>query len=310
MIILKLKAGLGNQLFEYAYARSLALRSNTELKLDLSWFEKIPGKDTSRTYDLKHYKIVAEVANPTDFPLRYNKLYNLYKKIIGKIKRDFFGENDYIFYPKYTAPIAKNKTVCVEGHFNSEKYFVEHSDIIRKELTLKEPLSPIAKEAEDELTRFKDAGKTLVLLHVRRGDYVTNNQAQAFHGTKGEDYYKDAIAKIKKELTHQSILDDQIVFVLASDDLVWVNAVIVPLLSGIQYVILSRPGVTNYEEIYLMSCCTHFIIANSSFSWWGAWLSTTAEISGGKKMVIGPLKWVNDLSVKTTDVLPESWIRI
>jgi len=309
MILLKLKAGLGNQLFEYAYARALAIRSNTELKLDLSWFENMSEKDTVRTYDLGHYNIVAEIATPKDFPLRYNKFYKFYKKVTGKIKRDVFGENDFTFHPKYAVPVSKNKTVYAEGHFNSEKYFAEYGDIIRKELSLKEPLSPIAKQAEGELIGFKDMGKTLILLHVRRGDYVTNTHAQAFHGTKGEEYYKDAIARIKRELTHQSILDDQIVFVLASDDLIWVNAVIVPLLHGIQHVTLSRSGVANYEEIYLMSLCNHFIIANSSFSWWGAWLLTTATNAGGNKIVIGPNKWVNH-SVKTPDVLPVDWIRI
>lgn len=310
MILLKLKAGLGNQLFEYAYARALALRSNTELKLDLSWFENRSERDTVRTYDLSNYNIVAEIATPQDFPLRHNRFYNLYRRVTGKIKRDILGENDFTFLPKYTVPVPKGKTVYVEGHFNSEKYFADYSDTIREELTLKKPLSPIAKQVESELTSLKDAGKTLVLIHVRRGDYITNAHAQSFHGAKGVDYYKDAISRIKRELTHQSILDDKIVLVLASDDLIWVDAVITPLLHGVQHITLSRSGVENYEEIYLMSQCNHFIIANSSFSWWGAWLSKTAELAGGNKIVIGPAKWVNAASVKTPDVLPVNWIRI
>ncbi len=297
MLILKLKAGLGNQLFQYAYARARALRSNTDLEIDTSWYNNISPKDTVRTFDLSHYNIQAKLHN------RHQSRYGQFlKKVWNKVKRDIFKENDFTFYTKYFSPIPKSKVLYVEGYFNSEKYFLDYSDVIRKELSLKNPLGQKAAAAELYIKNLITENKIPVLIHVRRGDYITNQNAAHFHGIKTNTYYTDAITTLKEKLGSDF---NTVVFILASDDIEALQNDIVPLLNNSQYHILSNPDIKNYEEIYLMSLCSHFIIANSTFSWWGAWLSNNKN-----KVVIGPKEWVSNPKIKTPDVLPSNWIQI
>lgn len=299
MIVFRLKAGLGNQLFQYAYARARALRSNTDLKIDISWYKNISPKDTPRPFDLVHYNIQAEVIESSTPESKYT---TLLRKVWGKIKRDVLKENDFTFYPKHFSPVNSNKTIYLEGYFNSEKYFLDYSDVIRTELTLKKPLGTEAQKTETLFTSLTNSGKIPVLIHVRRGDYVTNKNAAQFHGIKTNTYYQDAISRIDDLLKEDK---EHMVFILASDDVPALHTEIVPLLNNREFHILSHPSITNYEEIHLMSLCKHFIIANSSFSWWGAWLSHNTN-----KIVIGPKEWVSNPNIKTPHVLPDSWIRI
>lgn len=307
MIILKLKAGLGNQLFQYAYARSLALRSKADLAIDLNWFSNIAPGDTPRIFLLDKYNLPQSV-QVTNQPSP-SRAARLFARIKAKISRDFFKYSDHVYYPRLAkaVPAAQNKDVEVEGFWNTEKYFEDFEGVIRAELALKSPLGAAANASE---SRLKELAKTdaLALLHVRRGDYVSNSKALQHHGLSGLDYYAEA-AKIMQEKIRGA--GRKPLFMLASDDMDWVRENIIPLLNGAPYEILSNPAeIKDYEEIYLMSLCQHFIIANSSFSWWGAWLSKSAEHEGMEKIVIGPKRWIADPSVDTSDVLPERWIKI
>ncbi|MBU3668630.1 MAG: alpha-1,2-fucosyltransferase [Candidatus Taylorbacteria bacterium] len=304
MLILKIKAGLGNQLFQYAYGRARALRSNTNLVIDTSWYNEIPEVDTKRTFDLHRYNIVCDVLSASESKSLQKPIQKFLRKVIGKIKRDIFGENDYTYYPKYSKKISPFSKEYIEGYFNSEKYFLDFADQIRKELTLKENLGDIAWKAETEIRQCAHENMVPILIHVRRGDYVTNVHASSFHGTKDNSYYISSIERMNTELERQGDTRKKM-YILVSDDVNALKTEIVPLLGNDAYIILSRPGIQNYEEIYLMSLCSHFIIANSSFSWWGAWLSTHKN-----KIVIAPKVWVNNPKIKTPDVLPEGWIAV
>lgn len=306
MIILKLRAGLGNQLFQYAYARALALRSKTNLAIDLNWFSNIAPGDTKRTYGLNTYNLPDSV-KLVDRPSP-SKIVQLYRKVIAKISRDIFKYSDHKYYPRLAKPVNPNIETEVEGFWNTEKYFTDAEEIIRKELTLKVPLGIEAIQKEALLLEL---GKTspLVLLHVRRGDYVTHAGANKHHGLSGLDYYTESIKVMLQKLKEQNLTNP--IFMLASDDMDWVKENIIPLLNDAQYEILSNLNVIkDYEEIYLMSLCHHFIIANSSFSWWGAWLSHKAKDGGKEKIVIGPKRWVMDAGKDTSDVLPDRWIKL
>lgn len=337
MITLKIKAALGNQLFQYAYARAISLRAKAELVIDTSWYSSIPSKDTPRIFLLDKYNINAAIKNTgatdTQNKSKFSSiasLSSLAHKIYSKINRTLFKYSDYVFYPKLnTRPDGS----IVEGFWNTELYFKEFADTIRKELTLKNPLGEKALAKEGHLKQMIQDGRILVLIHVRRGDYVTNAHAASFHGAKGTEYYNDAIQRLRDELGLLGLIDTnkidagkisaqqntpqsttKITFILSSDDIEWVKESIVPLLQNVpnaNYEILSdMPNIKDYEEIYLMSLCHHFIIANSSYSWWPAWLSTTATKQGLQKIVVGPKKWTNDPNVNTKDVLPTDWIRI
>ncbi len=307
MIILKLRAGLGNQLFQYAYARALALRSKADLAIDLNWFSNIAPGDTPRSYTLDKYNLPPSV-RITDRPSP-SKAVQLFRKIKAKISREVLKRSDHAYYPRLAkaVPAAQSRDVEVEGFWNTEKYFRDFEDVIRAELTLKTPLGIAASAAESKLKELSRTS-TLVLLHVRRGDYVTRAESSRHHGLSGLDYYAEAI-KIMQEKLRSA--DRKPLFALASDDMDWVKENIIPLLKGMPCEILSNPAeIKDYEEIYLMSLCQHFIIANSSFSWWGAWFSKSAEHGGAEKIVIGPKRWVANPSIDTRDVLPERWIKL
>lgn len=135
-----------------------------------------------------------------------------------------------------------------------------------------------------------------VSLHVRRGDYVSNLTINQFHGTCSLEYYNQAIAQIAKKVETPH-------FFVFSDDPEWVKSNL-----KIDYsitIVDHNNADKNYEDIRLMSLCKHHIIANSSFSWWGAWLCRNPN-----KIVIAPLKWFNDKSINTTDLIPDGWIKI
>lgn len=317
MIILRLKAGLGNQLFQYAYAKALAIRSNSSLLIDASWYNNINSKDTLRVFLLDKYAISAPVSEKSN-GYRYHKLYEILIKIVSKIRRTFFKRNEYTYYPKLAQPISipDNQPYIIEGYWNVEKYFEEYSDIIKKEFQLKSPLGIYGSSIERKLLDSIIAGNILTLLHVRRGDYISNIHAQAYHGAKDISYYEKALKELSKNLAETKV--EKLQFILSSDDVDFLKTDIIPLIKKIypqlideQITILTNQEMLpSYEELHLMSLCHHFIIANSTYSWWAAWLSGTAEKLGQKKIVIGPKQWVNNPNEKTPDVLPPDWITV
>lgn len=173
--------------------------------------------------------------------------------------------------------------------FQSEKYFKEIKDVIRNEFTLKDPLSPTAQELKDRIVSSNNP----ISLHVRRGDYVSNFKTNQYHGTCTIDYYEKAVEIIKGKIQSPT-------FFIFSDDIEWVKE----NLKIEDAVYVSNPLLTECEELILMSTCSHHIIANSTFSWWGAWLNPNND-----KIVIAPKKWTNKKNLNK-DVLPSSWLQI
>lgn len=299
MIILKLKAGLGNQMFQYAHARALALQSGTELKLDLSWYDNQPAKDTRRYYGLSHFNIQADTAASLEAAAYSSPAKILLRKAVQKIKRGVFGYSDFVFHPAEAKAVSPTKNMFIEGYWNSEKYFMNCEAAIRSELTLREPLGLTALGVKKEIELAVQKELIPVLVHVRRGDYVSNPHASSFHGVQGAAYFKEALEELAGLLGDSS---NRIMYFVSSDDAAWVKENI-PFEHPTYFI--SHPDIRDYEEMYLMSLCSHFIISNSTFSWWGAWLSTSSE-----KIVIGPKRWVADPRVNTRDVMPDNWVRI
>ncbi len=292
MTILKLQAGLGNQMFQYAYARRLALETNSELKIDLWWYTNQAKIDTQRTYGLSDFNIQESFATEKEVHLYHSLAYRLYRKVKKNIERRIFNRSDFVYYP-----IKPKKNAYLEGFWNSEKYFKKYEDIIRKELSLKTELGNEAKLIQNEII---NSTKTTVLIHIRRGDYILNPHASTFHGVKDVSYFENALQTLKSKLGE---VEQHIHIFVVSDDITWAKENVNFGTSSVTFV--SRPEIKDYEEIHLMSLCQHFIISNSTFSWWGAWLSTSKN-----KIVIGPKQWVNDPSIDTRDVMPPEWIRV
>lgn len=289
MLIIRLKAGLGNQMFQYAFGRVLSLQRNEELFLDLSAYENIADRDTPREYKLDNFNIKAKKASQEQVAPYITKLQILKRKI----ERNLFYRNNY----KYHRYITNSKSEYFEGWWQNEEYFVHHADIIRSELSLKEPLSTPARSISQSIDGAQKEGSITVSIHVRRGDYVTNPFAATFHGVVDIAYYEKAIAEM-----HSRFPEKKLVFFIFSDDINWARENII---KNENSVYVSGPDIAYYEEIHLMSLCDHHIIANSSFSWWGAWLNPKQS-----KVVIAPSKWANDTSIDTSSATPPSWIRI
>lgn len=252
MIIVRLKGGLGNQMFQYAAGKTLALKNNTELRLDISYFDfKLPGI-TRRTYNLDVFNISAKIIK-TSF--------------LSFVLRNIFDRS---------------------GYFQSPKYFEGYEEIIRKDFTLRESLAGKSAELLNEIKNCASVG-----VHVRRGDYVGNKT----HPVLGIAYYKRGIEYISSE--HQ--IDKIYIF---SDDIEWCEK---NIQFGYPVIFVGEEHAGKYGEnhLILLSACKNLIIANSTYSWWSAWLSENQS-----KIVVAPQKWFADDQIDTKELIPENWVRL
>jgi len=218
----------------------------------------------NRKYSLGVFNIKSD-AGFTD--KKQNKLF----KSIDKIK---------IYFNLYT-----NK------YYLGEKYFQKITDQLRHEFTLKNPLTEKTTALKQDIIK----SPVSVSIHIRRGDYVDNPKTNKYHGLCDLQYYCDAVNTVKEKIG-----GDFKIFIF-SDDINWAKKNI-KFPCEINFVFDSE--ITDYEEMYLMSLCKHNIIANSTFSWWGAWLNINPN-----KIVIAPKKWFNNKKV-TQDIIPNNWIKI
>ena len=177
----------------------------------------------------------------------------------------------------------------LDGNWQSEKYFGKHADVIKKDLRILTSPSPENKKWGEFISQ-----NNCVCLHVRRGDYVTDSIAKQHVGTCSIDYYNRAIEYVADRVNDP-------VFIVFSDDIPWARAHI-PICSPVYYMTHNN-GDTDYEDLRLMSLCNHFITANSSFSWWGAWLGDYED-----KIVVCPERWYND-GMKN-NIIPDRWVKI
>ncbi len=279
MIIVNLKGGLGNQMFQYACGRALALRTRDELQIIAEGLEAANAiGDLYRPFSLQKFAIAGEVIGKNEIPL-WHRLYSLFEQ---KVLRRFYVH----FEPSL---FSKKGTVYLNGYFQSEKYFADYADTIRRELRIQDPLGAAAADTASIVTN----DDVSVSLHVRRGDYVTHPE---FGGIADVSYYQRAVAKMQQRVPHAH-------FYVFSDDIEWCrNNLALPK----DAVFVSGTEMQDYEELHLMSLCRHNIIANSSFSWWGAWLNANPD-----KIIIAPSRWAHGKKEKDfRDIIPERWIRV
>ena len=290
MIIVQLKGGLGNQMFQYATGLHLSVLRKTELKLDTSFFN-IPGNYTQRHYELDVFGIKATLATAeeiTSFRSTSSWRYARYlqRKFPYFFNKAYIAESGHAYHPLF---VHYPKNTYLEGFWQSEKYFSSIAPAIRNTFSFKEPLN----EANAALAeRIKTTAS--VSIHVRRGDYISNPIASGYHGICEAPYYQNAIKYLQAK--HSDIH----VFIF-SDDLEWVKQNLKFDLPA-EY-INHNTGSNSHIDMQLMSLCKHNVIANSSFSWWGAWLNTNPA-----KIVIAPANWFTDKATDWSDVYAKSWI--
>jgi hypothetical protein len=295
MILLSIKGGLGNQMFQYACGRAVADRLGTELKLDLSFLNQIPMDKnlTKRDFELDNFTISARIAKKSEInqyvpDLPFTKFWLLYFKLLRIINyRHIFHEKTSLIYNSKIELVKDN--TYLSGYWQSEFYFSKIAGLIKSEFRLKDKLS---EDTNKILTQI--AERNSVSLHIRRGDYL-NKINENVQGVLSLDYYKSAVNII------QSKVENPFLFVF-TDDIKWVAE---NFKVDIPFCIVERDNPEkSYEDLWLMSRCNHHIIANSSFSWWGAWLNPTVS-----KIVIAPKNWIVKMPINSS-IFPDNWIRI
>lgn len=283
MIISRIVGGLGNQMFQYAAGLALARHHNVPFFLDTRGY----AQDRLRTFTLSHFAISASLSDGDHLPTP-EQIRSPLVRLIPWFHRPrglrIYREYSLAFDP--TLPTHGNN-MYLDGYWQSEKYFSAIATEVRQEFSLREPLD----STNAELTK-KMMVEESISLHVRRGDYVNH----PLYATCSLAYYHAAIDRIRT--THPAAT----VYVF-SDDPAWVKANITTDLP-VTYVTHNQ-GSADYKDLVLMSACRHHIIANSSFSWWGAWLGQAAG-----KIVIAPNAWYTDPTKDTRDLLPTDWITL
>ena len=280
MIIIKLKGGLGNQMFQYAFGRLLAAQNNAEVKFEFSGDKK----DTQREYKLDKFNTSVQFAGPEEAnKLRYP--FGFASRVVEKIKTGVLKRYNIGYEPG----LLGRKNGYLEGYWQSYKYLEPIKDILAKELALKEPVDQKHKTI---LEKMRDTNS--VCVQVRRGDYVTDPKTSSEHLVFGLEYYDKAFELLKTKVT------DPVLFVF-SDDIEWCrnNLKLDPP------VFFADPAIPDYEDFALAARCKHNIIANSSFGFWAAWLNDNPG-----KVVIAPKKWNNKYQKEYDNLLPPEWIKI
>jgi hypothetical protein len=278
-------------MFQYAAARRLAAVHHTSVRIDTSWYNNVPPGATPRSYELHKLQITGERANRWETigtnGVRKSRPHELPVALVRKVRPRyrFFGERHFQFDP---AVLDLPDGVCLFGYWMSEKYFADATEIIRREFEFRDTAS-----AENEDWASKMVEGDSVAVHVRRGDYASRATPQ---GICGVDYYRRAVAEARQRLSDPH-------FFVFSDDLEWARENL-DLGSDAEFVNQNR-GAASHEDLRLMSRARHNIIANSSFSWWAAWLNRNES-----KIVVAPQKWMHDPSFDTRDVLPGGWIPV
>ncbi len=288
MIISNIIGGLGNQMFQYAAGRALALSLNTELYLDIGGFDSYR---LHNGFQLSHvFSLPARISGHSDtrklLGWQASKIRILsHPKFAWLRKRALVVEPYFDFWAGFfDAP----SDCYISGYWQSEKYFAKHADRIREEFSFHLQLD----DRNAEIVR-RMKGSNSVSLHIRRGDYVNNPKTLAVHGLCDIDYYQAAVELVSARVVSPS-------FFVFSDDIAWARENL-KMVFPCEF-IGHNQGEDSYKDMQLMSVCSHHIIANSSFSWWGAWLNPEPQ-----KIVIAPKKWFAD-GRKVPDLLPESWV--
>lgn len=292
--------GLGNQMFQYAYARYVQIKFHGTLQLNISAFQK-----EKREYALQNFSIPEDIticspilgkAETLFFRFRRRWIYFLYKKKkkhpeqlyqISSQKGIFSGIDSYTYYP--CSQKCRSRTIYVFGLFQSIKYFAPIKDIIQKELQVGTPVMEKNKKILQEI-----CSKNSVCVHIRRGDYLESPWKEKLDLCT-ERYYREAMDLMEQKKENPVFY----IFSNTSKDLAWIKEHY-QFKKNVVYVDQGNP---DFEELRLMYSCRHFILSNSSFSWWAQFLGTAQD-----KLVIAPDSWIRGEACE--DVFMKEWLRI
>jgi hypothetical protein len=285
MIIVKITGGLGNQLFQYALARALSLKLECELVLDISFYPQ----QTLRKYELDKFNVKARLA--TDQEVRKAGAGNHFiARIIRKL-----GLTS-VLYPKYIKELESIRYVSridectagcyLDGYWQNPDYFEAYKKELWADFV---PVESISKPAVVWLDKINKTES--VSLHVRRGDYVESTHTNSVHGTCSLTYYRKAIEYIHHKVNSPT-------FYIFSDDIQWCK----DNFDFIENVYFVDNTCSAIDDLVLMQNCKANIIANSTFSWWGAWLNLSQNLQ------VAPVNWFSDSVRNSQGIYPSLWV--
>jgi hypothetical protein len=303
-IFLKISGGLGNQMFQYAFAKALSLEYDKDLLIDKTILESypIPSTVTPRNFELDIFTLEYDEFSEINYKAQRIKG-ELFKKILIKTlywkyaiqyNWDVVKQGDNDDPDSVLSKIDGKSNLMLDGYFQSEIFFRKYVDQIRQSFSFKqEPTSNSLKWLE--LIR---ESKNTVSLHIRRGDYMLNHNVSS-HGLCDLSYYDNAISYLKDLL-------GKVNFIVFSDDIAWCKEQFISDDEKVFQFVEGNSGDFSYEDLRLMSNCQHNIIANSSFSWWGAYLN-----SNKNKIVCRPSQWFasNEFSIWEENTCPDRWLK-
>ena len=279
-------------MFQYAAGRVLSLERGVPLCLDISGFSSY---GLHQGFELQRiFNCAAGIANEADMRAilgwqssSHIRRLLLRKEMVSFRRKELVVEPQFNYWPGIKH--VPNDCYLV-GYWQSEKYFSESASQIRADFTFRQSM-----EDQNEKLTQQIISVNAVSLHVRRGDYATNLQTTATHGLCTLDYYRHSIQYVAERVQQPN-------FFVFSDDIAWVRDNL-NLPHQSQYVDCNQ-GKESYNDMRLMSMCNHHIIANSSFSWWGAWLNPKRD-----KIVVAPKNWFAN-QTDASDLLPQSWVKL
>lgn len=289
MIYLTVRGGIGNQLFQYAFARSISIDTNQNIVID----NYSINKDNQRTLKLNEFNIPKNnlIIDSSFKAKKYNPDFNIILKIVTKLssKKNLktMKKKNIIIYSGLTFckfTFKKNKDIHLFGYFQSEKYFEKHKNKIKEEFQIKND------SKYNELINKINSNPNSVCLHYRKGDYKL--EKNRIYQVCDKNYYIRAMSIMKSKLKDAK-------FYIFSDDIEEVKKEF----GNMENVIYVSDIKDDINELCIMSKCNNFIMSNSSFSWWAQYLS-----NNDGKLVIAPNKWTID--GRKNDIYMENWIKL
>ncbi len=281
MITVKIMGGLGNQMFQYALARKLEAIGK-KVQLDTSYYDEIPKGDTQRSKwtDQFHHRFQeVDISSKSGENIK-----RLAARIRGK-EYDIVEKS-----PNYSPEVLEIHSGYLIGYWQTEKYFFDVAELLRKDFEYDiESFS----DMQERLYKKVKNEKNTIAVHIRRGDYLNTENSGIFGNICTREYYRNALTYMSERVQDSKIF----VFTDAPEDVKEI------LPEDSRYEVLSNGLNDEWFELFLMSQCENNIIANSSFSWWGAWMNDHPN-----KIVIAPPRWTNQNNCQ--DIYCSHWIRM
>lgn len=294
MIITNLVGGLGNQMFQYAFGLRLAEISGEEVKFSSDMFAMYKSHNGFELERVFGRKIDLATSSDLSGIVGFLRAHPQTRRVLGKTKDRFFrilAGGKFISEEIYMRHKMAVGSCYYQGYWQSEDFFPEQVD-------LRDVYSFVVPDEDVTNRRLADeimSDKCSVSVHIRRGDYL-NPKVAAVHGICSEEYYHLAMRHMEEKLQKPK-------FYIFSDDHKWVSENIVPRYPESRLVVHNIRG-DSYKDMWLMSLCAHNVVANSTFSWWGAWLNRNKN-----KVAVAPKFWFAS-SNKAYNIVPESWVML